>query len=222
MARSQSDELLESPPIGTLVALAVVLAAGGFGLARLSLDVDRAAAATRADEARALSAPEDVPAPAVVPDVPSPVPEAPTAIVADAGVAAPDVVAPIPEPTPLPPADGPAGTIIEGRVAYLRCEGLANIPPSGPCPRDHSVEARVWEAVRALPTSCSALRGREGSSDVRVVFDGPRMSGLGFRDLPDELEREAVRACLEPSLERVRTGLGTSRLTASFRFELTR
>jgi len=215
--------MLDAPRPISLVAIAVACAVLGFVVSRASLDVDRAAVARRADEARALGreaapdSPEDVQVDADA-NAAAPGEAAAIGVERDAGTSASPGEA---APESPPPANAAAGEIIEGRVAYLRCEGLANVPPAGPCPRDHSVEASVWEAIRSL-TSCPALATRFGSSDVRVVFDGRRMSGLGFRDVPDELDRESVRGCLEPALERVHTDLGTSRLTASFRFELLR
>lgn len=229
MAREGSNAALGAPRPGTLVAILIVCAVSGFALARASLDVDRAALARRADQARAASDPQETeaaPADAstgTTGNATTPTVTADDPVAEDAGT-----IGAVAEPTDASTASAPApspgsGTaeIVEGRVAYIRCEGLANIPPSGPCPRDHGVEARVWEAIRAL-SACPALANASGSSDVRVVFDGMRVSGLGFRDMPDELDRESVRGCLEPALERVRTSLGTSRLTASFRFELIR
>lgn len=217
MGRDGTTFALEAPRPRSLVGIALVCAAAGFGLSRASLDVDRAALAERADEAREAASAGPAEDPGEAPAVPEP--PVPQAVVDAADASAPAQVAPFDAGSTS--SSGGVAEVVEGRVAYLRCEGLPNVPPAGPCPRDMSAEAKVWDAIRALP-NCPALADRSGHSDVRVVFDGARVSGLGFRDLPDELDRESVRGCLEPMLERVRTGLGTSRMTASFRFELIR
>ncbi|MFO0692314.1 MAG: hypothetical protein U0230_02040 [Polyangiales bacterium] len=130
---------------------------------------------------------------------------------------------------PAPAASAPAvaptassdATVVHGRIAYIRCDGVPPVAGPVPCPRDLSMERAVWAAIDRLPARCAALGGARGAADVRVVFDGARVSGLGFRDAPSPaLPAEPVRACLEPALGTVTQSLGATRLTASFRFEL--
>lgn len=197
-----------APKPWVLAALAIACAATGFALARASLDTDRAALAAEST-------------PSVVPDAPPTV-----AAAADADEAAPTPDAePAPQPAPSENAAEPAAatarpsTITLGRIAYIRCEGTSETT-TGACPRDASIERRVTEALESLP-SCPTLSGKTGEGDVRVVFASGRMSGLGFRDVgPEGVDREAVRACLEPRLGQLRTNLPVTRMTVAFQFEL--
>lgn len=233
-----------------LLGIAGLGLAAGFGVARASLDVDRAALASRsgAQDSDGADAPDAADAQGndaddtddtagaepsagdALDDAPPAAPDAAAAIAEGDTPPADDTIAeppPSAEPTPssVPSAQPTAassgsgpGRIAMGRVAYIRCDGL----PGGACPRELSVERRAWDAIREL-ADCPGLAGRSGEADVRIVFDGPRMSGLGFRDLgPGALDREAIRACLEPRLGGLRSGSGASRMTVAFAFTLER
>lgn len=207
-----------------LVVLGVLAASmlAGLGVTRASLEN----APTDAAGAGGEVAPEATHAPEPSPEAPSPrtpevaataqppaapAPEQPTEPALDVAPAASTA-------TPAPAAG--VGTLVRGRIAYIRCDGARQVAGPNPCPRDPPVERAVWTAIERLP-SCGALAGERGGADVRVVFDGGSVTGLGFRDIdPPILDREAVRGCLEPALAGLRSSQPSVRMTASFRFDI--
>lgn len=215
---------LDTPRPLVLVALAIAMGTAGFSVARLSLDVDRAALANAAG--RGTVVPHEPTTPEVDGEQATPPhvevaldASAPTDPAADAAVA---IAAPGAEPLRLEPsvaepavaAGSGASTVDHGRVAYIRCEGAAETG----CPREVGVERRAWEAIDSLP-SCPALAGRVGEVDLRVVLDQGRYSGLGFRDFPREgLDQAAIRTCLEDRLRALRGTGAAARVTIAFRF----
>lgn len=214
----------EKPRLPSVVAVLVVLGLAGFGLTRASLEDDRG----ELDEGE--SAPAETAEAAVVPPMVAAATDAGTEPTSDA----PDVAPPtVPSATPAaqsttpssgtpsdePLVTGPA-TIVRGRIAYIRCDGVPQRAGPNPCPRDTRVEAAVWAAIDRL-TTCGALAGHRGAADVRVVFDAGTVSGLGFRELePPMLDRTALAACLEPALRGLRATVPASRMTAAFRFDI--
>lgn len=240
-AREDAPALVRAAVTG-LVAFVL-----GAVLARASLDRDLVqeagrGASTRPEATRSATGPDA----GARPSAPPPIGD--TVAVADAGAPVPPDAATTPdeavpaaaetaipaEPTtppapaaaeeaiasPTPTATGDVA-VVHGRIAYIRCDGVPPVVGPVPCGRDLSMERAVWSVIDRLPARCAALAGARGAADVRVVFDGARVSGLGFRDLPSPaLPAEAVRACLEPALGSVTQSLGATRLTASFRFEL--
>lgn len=210
----------DRPRAVTVFAVLVVLAGIGFVMTRATFDRAREDdAPSETSGARAARAHEEARAPvAETPTPEAPAPEAPDARIAVQVPAAPDASV-APEAPPVV-ANARARTLTRGRVAYIRCEGVPQRAGPSPCPRDVNVERTVWTAIDRLPT-CPALLGRRGAADVRVVFESGVFSGLGFRDLGGgELDRDAVRGCLEPALAGLRTELPAARMTASFRIDV--
>jgi hypothetical protein len=212
MAHGPDDRPKPFVMLGLLAALSVI----GFTVTRATFEHDRSEDDGSAPaEAQAVETPaQGQPAPA--PPAPAAAaPEAPAAVaVEDASLAAPAVAA-----EPAPAGDAP-GALTRGRIAYIRCDGMPQLAGPNPCPRDQAIERAVWTAIERLP-ACAALLGKRGASDVRVVFDAGTLAGLGFRDLDTpELDRDAVRGCLEPSLTGLRTTRPGARITASFRFDI--
>jgi hypothetical protein len=211
-----------------VIAVLVVLGLAGFGVTRASLEDDRGELDEREPApTEAVEAPDEaVEAPPVVAaatdastetrsealDVAPPTPSTATPSAQSATTSS---GTPSAEPTPAGP-----GTIVRGRIAYIRCDGVPQRAGPNPCPRGTRVEAAVWAAIDRLP-NCGALAGHRGAADVRVVFDAGTVSGLGFRDLdPPVLDRTALAACLEPALRGLRATVPASRMTAAFRFDL--
>lgn len=196
--------------LGVLTALSIL----GFVMTRATFELDRSEDESPAPAETEAREPEVVREP--TPPAAPPAAQATTpAAVADASA-----VAPAPPAVTEAPASDALGTLTRGRIAYIRCEGVPQLAGPNPCPRDQAIERAVWTAIERLP-ACAALRGKRGASDVRVVFDAGALAGLGFRDLDSpELDRDAVRACLEPALTGLRTSRPGARITASFRFDV--
>jgi hypothetical protein len=196
---------------GVLVVLAVL----GFMLTRATFETERPSESP-SDAEPEQAAPRTTPPPEEPAAADAPAVAVPDVAVQDASIAAP---APVEAPARAPTAAG-MGTITRGRVAYIRCEGVAPLPGPNPCPRDPRVELAVWDAIDRL-SGCAALSGKRGGSDVRVVFASGAVSGLGFRQLEsDMLDSDAVRGCLEPALRGLRSTRPDARMTASFRFDI--
>jgi hypothetical protein len=227
-----------SPRPTTLLAIAIVCGLVGYGVAHASLDVDRTALATRDHGDSEPDAPLDPEARGADPDSetegeteasPEPDAAADELVAQDGGSGAEQAAESGEALAPSEPASevsqgAPAGAgpahIETGRVAYIRCDGM----PGGvsTCPRDVAVERRVWDAIRGLE-SCAGLAGQTGEADLRVVFDGGRCSGIGFRDMESEgLDTNAIRTCVEARLLELRSNHPATRFTASFRFSATR
>lgn len=238
-----ADPRFTRPRPLSLLGIALCFGAAGFTVARASLDVDRAAAASHMDVEAATGA--EMPSP--IDDVSASddaLTEQPLAVVdpaegpdTDAGALAAAVgdvgdvgdavgteatnalpEAPSGDSAAPPPTSGTPTRLEMGRVAYIRCEGA----PDGACPRDVGLERRAWDAIRGIER-CDGLVGALGEADLRIVFDGGRYSGIGFRDFDrNALDTERLRTCVEASARELRTTHPASRLTVAFRFSLVR
>ncbi len=121
-----------------------------------------------------------------------------------------------------PPAAPPERnnlTMIQGRVAYLRCDGLRNEHGRFPCPRDAALEQSVWDVLNTLPR-CAPSLGR-GGVDVRL--DLVRGERTQVRVLPiagspePSLDDDQVYACVGARLARISTSLDPIYMMVSFR-----
>lgn len=115
-----------------------------------------------------------------------------------------------------PPSD--ASGLIPGRVAYLRCDGLATRRGRFPCPRDRQFERAVWQALRGLER-CALLA--PGPLELRVEISSAHAPSFELRAEERERERTA-RVCLGAALAGVATTLRPERMLVSFAFELRR
>lgn len=113
-------------------------------------------------------------------------------------------------------------TLREGRVAYLRCDGLPPQRGPFPCPRDEALERAVWSALHQVER-CGAPP-RLGHADVVVDLEGTGAPTIRARDtFPSDTARTddmALLACVTESLSQVRSVLRARRLVVSFRLVL--
>lgn len=113
-------------------------------------------------------------------------------------------------------------SLIQGRVAYFRCDGLRTQSGKFPCPRDAVLEQAVWEILSTLP-SCSPSLGR-GGADIRL--DLGRVQRTEVRVLPihgspePALDSDRVYACVGKRLVKLRTSLEPIYMMVSFRASL--
>lgn len=111
---------------------------------------------------------------------------------------------------------------IQGRVAYLRCDGLSGERGRFPCPRDVALEQTVWEILGTLP-KCSPSLGR-GGADVRLDMsrDQPTQSRvLAIHGAPEPaLDTDRVQACVGARLSKLKTSLDPLYMMVSFRVVL--
>lgn len=113
-------------------------------------------------------------------------------------------------------------TVIQGRVAYLRCDGLSAEGGRSPCPRDAALERAVWSALEVLP-GCAPHLAR-GGADVRL--DISRGQRTEVRVIPiagspePTLDPQRVYACVGRSLTKLTTTLDPIYMMVSFRVAL--
>jgi len=225
-ASSTRTSALESAATATLGPAAT---APGVGTSHAAVGTDAAAAApSDTGEPRAAPAPEREPEPAPEAErepepepAPAPEPTRQPAPVLDHELApepevavAPDAPATAPRPDPSPHA-GPH-TLLTGRVAYLRCDGLSTRRGPFPCPRDRTFERGVWHALRTLER-CALLT--PGPLELRVEIVGAHAPSFDLRAADRERARTA-RACVDPMLASAHTTLTPERMVVSFAFEL--
>jgi hypothetical protein len=134
-----------------------------------------------------------------------------------------------PPPTPIAETPSPSAphadsnlTMIQGRVAYLRCDGLRNERGRFPCPRDAALEQAVWDVLATLPR-CTPSLGR-GGVDVRLdLVRGERTQArvLAITGSPEpSLDSDQVYACVGSRLARLSTALDPIYMMVSFRAAL--
>lgn len=117
---------------------------------------------------------------------------------------------------PPPRALGPL-RMERGRVAYVRCDGIRLRPGAYPCPRDGSLEEKVWTALEALPR-CRPPRSFGG--DLRLYFRKGTLDTTRLRSDDEELATDGLLACLRGELGKVSTPIRADPLIVSFRFGL--
>lgn len=148
------------------------------------------------------------------PDVMAQAPPEPEAVSAAELDPAPEERAEPTEPAPSAPS---ALRVVRGRVAYIRCDGLAS------CPRDEPLEAAVWSILDRLP-ECASAPTTPGHADIRLDFRRDAAPEIAWRDTFHSsvvrLDRESVMGCVSEQLAETRQSVGADRLLASFRFEL--
>jgi len=110
----------------------------------------------------------------------------------------------------------PAGrSVRRGRVAYIRCEGIAD--GDGRCPRDRDLEAAAWDLIGGLDT-CASRPPRGGTADVRFYLQASG-NEVRFRDWGDSpLPIDALRRCFEVPAAALSSSLRADPLVVSFRF----
>lgn len=118
---------------------------------------------------------------------------------------------------PVEPAPSLELRVRQGRVAYIRCDGVSD------CPRDEGMEEAVWAIVETLPT-CPTGPRQPGEADIRLDYPATGQPEVAWRDtFPSStvrLEREAVLGCIRARLAGTRQSLGAERLLVSFRFAM--
>lgn len=122
-------------------------------------------------------------------------------------------------PSSAPPSAGPPrGTLLRGRVAYLRCEEGAS---GSACARDAAIEAAVWAAIDALPT-CATAPTSPGHADVVVELgDAVEVRSRDtFAGDVVRLDAAATLGCLASLSSDPALGASGRRLVLSFRFRL--
>lgn len=209
------------PRIGVSIAVAVVCF--GIGVAAVVVGAGRTATHRPAASPYSNKRPAAAPAPAVAAD--RTLPASSHAAVTDQVKDPPQRVAPVtevaPESRPNAPRDG-AMTVIPGRVAYLRCDGLTGERGRFPCPRDVDLERAVWEALAALPT-CKPSLGR-GTADVRLDLSrsqGTEARVLAIPGSPEpSLDTDRVYECVGRHLTALTTSLDPIYMVISFRFAM--
>ncbi len=146
---------------------------------------------------------------------------------APADEAPPGEAAEVPLPAtgePAPETPAPSGLVVRrGRIAYLRCDGIALRRGPFPCPRDEALEAAIGSVIDGL-LACPAGPRAAGEGDLRIELtrDGP--PDVGWRDTFSSatvrLDSESVLACVRGPLAAARQSLGAERLLVSFRFAI--
>jgi hypothetical protein len=121
------------------------------------------------------------------------------------------------------PRRAPQLTVVRGRLAYLRCDGVRREPGPFPCPRDEALEDAIWAVIDALPT-CAAPPLTPGEADLRLTYTAEAPPELGWRDtFPStvvRLDRDRTLACLRGPLAETRPRLRADRIIISFRFSM--
>jgi len=168
------------------------------------------------------------PPPAAISPEPEPVAEPPAEVViaeGDAGaallMAAADEPDAGPAVTPATPFSD-ARRLEPGRVAYLRCDGIPQLPGPYPCARDEALEASVWAVLDTLPRCAEAPPGL-GESDVRIELVAgapPDVKLRAPRPGVPRLDGPAILRCAAGPLSHVTTSTRATRLVLSFRFAL--
>lgn len=218
-----------------VITLVVAVACFGVGIGVVALmpaALQTAPAATRSTKV-VVAAPPPVGAPQQTREPTSPTATQPAADVdarpdepfAEATRPSDESNAPIPAVTNAPvTSQAPEATLtmIQGRVAYLRCDGLRNEDGRFPCPRDAELEQAVWDILATLPR-CPGGLGR-GGVDVRL--DLVRGERTQVRVLPiagspePALDGDRVYGCVGSRLARLSTALDPIYLMVSFRAAL--
>lgn len=170
-------------------------------------------------------APEAAPAPeaeAPAPEAEAPEPEVETAIVPAAVLPSePAATGGTPAaPSAVLPPRGPAnGTLVRGRVAYLRCEGGGS---GAGCARDRALEDAIWSAIETLPT-CAAGPTPPGQADVVVELSDEGVE-VRARDTfaadVVRLDGAATVACLSALATDPVLTASSRRVFLSFRFRI--
>ena len=136
-----------------------------------------------------------------------------------------------PEHAPEVPTPSDAGAarpsgprhVEQGRVAYLRCDGVQPSTGLFPCPRDPGLERAVWHAIDEMP-SCEGLGGEIGEADLSISLVRGAPNEIGTRDTfrsdVSRLDAARVVECLRAPLATVAPTLDASRLVVSFRFRV--
>jgi hypothetical protein len=121
-----------------------------------------------------------------------------------------------PEVAPRPAR---ALTFVPGRVAYVRCDGVAKHEGRFPCPRDRALERGAWEALRSLE-HCPRLG--PGGADVRLEFgpQGPPAVHVLSPRTGNSLDRDLVAKCVGMALGQTRTALRADRMLVAFEVTL--
>ncbi len=228
----------DRPRVAALALLGAVGVSLGVGLARWGAGQGPPSGQTRPSPAEAAAT---SPAPAegalaqggTDAEAPrSPEPEGPPPGAPGAAPAEPALEVPTATPTPTatatptdPGAARPGGPrhVEQGRVAYLRCDG---VPPSTgpfPCPRDPGLERAVWHAIDEM-ASCDGLGGELGEADLSLTLVRGAPTEIGTRDTfrsdVSRLDPTRVMGCLRAPLAGVTPTLDASRLVVSFRFRV--
>lgn len=153
------------------------------------------------------AAPE-VETPTIVPAVE---PEPPSAPAASGTPAAPSAA--------LPPRGPARGTLVRGRVAYLRCEGGGS---GAGCARDRALEDAIWSAIETLPT-CAAGPTPPGQADVVIELSDEGVE-VRARDTfaadVVRLDGAATVACLSALAADPVLTASSRRVFLSFRFRI--
>jgi len=118
-------------------------------------------------------------------------------------------------------ARGPArGSLVRGRVAYLRCEGGRS---GGECDRDRAIEDAIWAQIETLPT-CASAPTPGGQADLVITLDeeGPSLRARDtFADDVTRLDAASTVGCLQGAIASDAVLTASSRRTVlSFRFSL--
>ncbi|MEM1414007.1 MAG: hypothetical protein AAGH15_03865, partial [Myxococcota bacterium] len=121
------------------------------------------------------------------------------------------------ETAPAPSGPRPSFRVERGRIAYMRCEGLA--PRNGRCPRDAALERQAWSVVTETMATCPALGDAEGGADVRLRL-GAGATEVRFREWGDPpLPLSPLWRCLRSAVSGIRSTLDSTDLVLSLRVQ---
>jgi hypothetical protein len=210
---------LDRPPIASALLVAALGLTAGLGVARWTVRPAPPSAEAPPEAMTVPTAEAGVVAGPSEPIAEEPEPTAATDPVPapDAGTDAGEVAGAAPRPAPVTTA-APHGTLVRGRVAYLRCEAGAS---GAACARDAALEAATWAAIDALPT-CPSAPASPGQADVVVELGDEVEVRIRdtFADDVVRLDPAATLGCLgslssDPALTASRR-----RVVLSFRFRL--
>lgn len=111
--------------------------------------------------------------------------------------------------------------VTPGRVAYLRCDGVAQLEGAHPCGREPALETAVWAVLATLPR-CDDPPPGLGATDLRLDLSPETPTDVHARDVAGapSLDSHKLLACLAGPLSHVRSTSHATRLVVSFRFAL--
>ena len=105
---------------------------------------------------------------------------------------------------------------MRGRIAYLRCDGVATRSGPFPCPRDRELERAVWKALQGIER-CALLT--PGALELRIEIEGTHAPSFELR-APDRERARTAQLCLGDAFVGIGTSLAPKRMVVSFTFEL--
>jgi hypothetical protein len=107
-----------------------------------------------------------------------------------------------------------------GRVAYIRCDGLTPKSGNHSCPRDAALERAAWRILQGI-TTCPTANAGVGYADVRLDFKRGQNTSVRVlipTNLKPGLIRNAVYECVGKPLTSLKTSLNPLYMIVSFQF----